>query len=168
MNEKIGKKSKLTLSINTEILEMAKKKIPNISNTVETMLKVLIDLENADETRIVQEITQTEETLKQNHGKLLILKDRLETVRKQTRYSQKEKEQDIAWYQALNTYMRVKTLNPETEEMIEKALPILKINKKTMVELVENVFYDRLDNDIDVMKSQSWNYVKEKYKEIIE
>lgn len=168
MDEKIRKKSKLTLSINTEILEVAKKRIPNISQTVETMLKVLINLENADETRIVQEITKTEEELKQNHGKLLILKDRLETVRKESRYNQKEKEQDIAWYQALNTYMRAKTLNPETEAMIEKALPILGINKKTMVRVVEAVFYDRLDGDIDVMKSQSWNYIKEQYKELLE
>ena len=115
MEKKVGKKKNVTLTIDGQIWEIAKRKLTNISQTTEDMLKVLIDLENANETKIVQEIAQTEEEIKQGHGKLLILRDQLEKVRNETKFNMQEKEEDKAWRMALGIFKRTNNVSSEAK-----------------------------------------------------
>lgn len=168
MEKKVGKKKNVTLTIDGQIWEIAKRKLTNISQTTEDMLKVLIDLENANETKIVQEIAQTEEEIKQGHGKLLILRNQLEKVRNETRFNMQEKEEDTAWIQALGMFKRTSNVSSEAKPYVDKAVQVLGVKYDTLVELLENVNYDIMDHLIDSEDYQSWKYIKEHYKEWLE
>jgi hypothetical protein len=164
MVEKVGKKSKLTLSIDQEILELAKKKISNISQTTEDMLKVLIDLENANETKIVQEIAQTEEEIKRGHGKLLVLRDQLEKVRNETRYNMQEQQDNRAWRMAFNTYRGNKGILDE--QLTQKASQVLGVEYDNLVTVMREALHEVWNRDPESMtyeEAQIWADVKERF-----
>lgn len=167
MVEKVGKKQKVNLSIDPEIWELAKKKIPSVSQTVENLLKVLIDLENANETRILQEINQTEEEIKQNHGKLLILRDQLEKLRNETKYNMREQEVNRAWRMAFNVYYRNLNIR-EAEDNIQKAVQVLGVERDHLVRVMEETALEYNRRDISQDDSQIWEFIKNRYKRFLE
>jgi predicted O-linked N-acetylglucosamine transferase (SPINDLY family) len=164
MDKKVGKKSHLTLSIDDTVLKVAKKKISNISQTTEDMLKVLIDLENANETKIVQEIAETEEEIKRGHGKLLVLRDQLEKVRNETRYNMQETENNRAWRMAFNTYKGNDKM--VDEPLTQKASQVLGVEYDNLVELMDEVLHEVWNRNPETMSiddAQIWENVKKKF-----
>jgi hypothetical protein len=166
MDEKVGKKKTVTMTIDEKIWELAKKKISNISQTTEEMLKVLINLENANETKIVQEISETEEEIKRGHGKLLILRDQLEKLRNETRYNMQETENNRAWRMAFNIYTRHYNIK-EAEDNIQKAVQVLGVERDVFERLLEEAAMEQESKAISLEDSQIWEFIKNRYKRFL-
>ena len=145
-------KQKTTISIDSELLELAKNQVPNLSGFFEECLKKYLGVgNNLIPTFKMNELTQT---ISKCQLELYLMNERnkIEENIKEA----KEDEIRIAWMKLYAEYRDQRTIN---KDKLKHASEVLKVSEEELVDIVE-VCYAYRHNDVDVT---NWSTVYKYY-----
>lgn len=147
-------KKQLILTIEEEIVEKAKKHIPNISAFVEECMKQYMGLgNNLTPTSKMHELV---DTISKCHLELYLMNER-ENIEEAKEKAAKQ-EINLAWRRLYTEYRDTRTIN---QEKLNHASEILNVSCEELTDIVEVCFvFSRIDEDVDVTE---WNSVYKKY-----
>lgn len=149
-------KKQLILTIDEEIIEKAKKHIPNISGFVEGCLKHHLGL--ADGTYPIVKDLDILDQISKLQVQLFILNENFDV--EESRKQAEEFEKGKAWRFLWNDY-RVRLIPDEM--LMANAVKELEIDEETLEDLLDEL-YEAKDN----VDTENWNTVYEWYKKVIE
>lgn len=145
-------KTKATLSIEKEVLEQAKKQIPNISEFFEECLTQYLGYSNG--LYPSAEASDLIETISRTQAKLHILN---ESNKVHENIVKVENERlNRAWRFLWNDYRRRLKINPT---LMEEATPILEVDEDTLEDILDFAYVNREELGINF----TWEEVYEKY-----
>lgn len=151
---KTNNKSKLTLSIDKNVITEIKKEIPNVSEFVEEVFKNIINTKNSDEYQIKTKIQAEKERINIAEKQIELLEARLK-IRREYKYSDK-REKDHAWRGIWDSYRN----NDSYEDIkMDEAVNILGWDKDKLDNLLQVA--KALRRKLNSVKSQEWDYIKE-------
>lgn len=102
MNKK--KKDRTTITIDPELVTLAKQKNINISQSCELILNILFEIEDKDETALKNKISETENEIQNLNLKLQVYNKELENLRSEKQENKLEFEQNLSWKKSLKSY----------------------------------------------------------------
>ena len=149
-------KKQLILTIDEEVIEKAKKHIPNISGFVEECLKHHLGL--ADGTYPVANDLDLLDQISKLQVQLYMLNENFDIEESRKQAAQFEK--DKAWRFLWNDY-RIRLIPDEM--LMTNAVKELEIDEETLEDLLDEV-YEAKDN----VDTENWNTVYEWYKKVIQ
>ena len=136
-------KESIKLSIDSEILEKAKKQIPNISGFVEECLKQYLGIGgNLTPTSKMHELI---ETISKAQLELYLMNER-EHIEEAKQKAAKD-EINLSWRKLYTEYRDTRTIN---QDKLETASKILKIDKEELIDIVEVCYAYSRDDKVDV------------------
>ena len=149
-------KKQLILTIDEEVIEKAKKTIPNISGFVENCLKQYLGLgNNLTPTSKMNELV---ETISKCQLELYLMNERENIEETQERVENFEK--DKAWRFLWNDY-RIRLI-PD-ERLLKEAVEMLGVNAETLEDILDEVYEAK-----DSIDTEEWSEVKEWYDKVIQ
>lgn len=155
MKEK-SKKFRTTLTIDEEIFQEAKKKIPNISKEFEDYLKMRLNSSNRNELVIREEILVKQNQIMELEQEIGFLQIQLNNL---TGYNQDQKEQEgLAWRRLLSHYREYGGTHPK---LMNPAIELLKVDEETLLYVLERVKMSINYKNAENMRD--WDYVREQY-----
>lgn len=149
-------KKRYDITVEQEVMEKAKKAIPNISGFVEECLKQFLGLGN--NLAPTSKMGELVETISKSQLELYLINERGNIEEAKVQAEQFEK--DKAWRFLWNDYFR--TLIPNTE-LMKNAVKILGIDEDTLEDLLDEVYEAK-----DSIDTDNWDTVYEWYKKVIQ
>ena len=146
-------KKRIELTIDDEVLEKARKQIPNLSGFVEECLKQYLGIGfNLIPTSKMNELV---ETISKSQLELYLMNERgnIEEAKEKAA----KQEINLAWRKLYTTYRDTRTINPDK---LQYASEILNVPEDELVDIVEVCYVFSRNDEIDVTE---WNEVYEKY-----
>ena len=148
-------KKRYDITIDDDIMEKAKKQIPNISGFVETCLKNYLGIENGLVN--TSNIHELNETISKCQLELYLMNERSNIEEAQQKAAKDEI--NLAWRKLYATYRDTRTIEPRR---LENAVKVLGVSSEELVDIVEVLFAFRNTVDIDVTE---WTEVYNEYGE---
>ena len=146
-------KEKATISLDSEVLEKARKQIPNLSGFIEECLKQYLGIGfNLIPTSKMNELV---ETISKSQLELYLMNERgnIEEAKEKAA----KQEINLAWRKLYTTYRDTRTIN---QDKLQHASEILNVPEDELVDIVEVCYVFSRNDEIDVTE---WNEVYEKY-----
>ena len=146
-------KEPIKLSIDDEVLEKARKQIPNLSGFVEECLKQYLGIGfNLIPTSKMNELV---ETISKSQLELYLMNERgnIEEAKEKAA----KQEINLAWRKLYTTYRDTRTIN---QDKLQYASEILNVPEEELVDIVEVCYVFSRNDEIDVTE---WNEVYQKY-----
>ena len=146
-------KKRIELTIDDEVLEKARKQIPNLSGFVEECLKQYLGIGfNLIPTSKMNELV---ETISKSQLELYLMNERgnIEEAKEKAA----KQEINLAWRKLYTTYRDTRTIN---QDKLQHASEILNVPEDELVDIVEVCYVFSRNDEIDVTE---WNEVYEKY-----
>lgn len=146
-------KKRIELTIHDEVLEKARKQIPNLSGFVEECLKQYLGIGfNLIPTSKMNELV---ETISKSQLELYLMNERgnIEEAKEKAA----KQEINLAWRKLYTTYRDTRTIN---QDKLQHASEILNVPEDELVDIVEVCYVFSRNDEIDVTE---WNEVYEKY-----
>lgn len=146
-------KKRIELTIHDEVLEKARKQIPNLSGFVEECLKQYLGIGfNLIPTSKMNELV---ETISKSQLELYLMNERgnIEEAKEKAA----KQEINLAWRKLYTTYRDTRTIN---QDKLQYASEILNVPEDELVDIVEVCYVFSRNDEIDVTE---WNEVYEKY-----
>ena len=146
-------KEKATISIDSEVLDKARKQIPNLSGFIEECLKHYLGIgNNLLPTSKMHELV---EGISKNQLELHLMAER-ENIEEAKEKAQKD-EIRIAWMKLYAGYRDMRTIN---EEALKHASTVLNVPEDELVDIVEVCYVFSRDDKVDVTE---WSEVYAAY-----
>ena len=146
-------KKQLILTIDEDVVDKAKKQIPNISGFVETCLKQYLGIgTNLIPTSKMNELV---ETISKSQLELYLMNERSHI--EEAKQKAAEDEIRIAWMKLYAEYRDTKTIN---QDKLRYASEILKVSTEELVDIVEVCYAFSRRDEIDVT---DWEEVYKEY-----
>ena len=146
-------KKRIELTIHDEVLEKARKQIPNLSGFVEECLKQYLGIGfNLIPTSKMNELV---ETISKSQLELYLMNERgnIEEAKEKAA----KQEINLAWRKLYTTYRDTRTIN---QDKLQHASEILNVPEEELVDIVEVCYVFSRNDEIDVTE---WNEVYQKY-----
>ena len=146
-------KEAIKLSIDDEVLEKARKQIPNLSGFVEECLKQYLGIGfNLIPTSKMNELV---ETISKSQLELYLMNERgnIEEAKEKAA----KQEINLAWRKLYTTYRDTRTIN---QDKLQHASEILNVPEEELVDIVEVCYVFSRNDEIDVTE---WEEVYQKY-----
>ena len=146
-------KKRIELTIDDEVLEKARKQIPNLSGFVEECLKQYLGIGfNLIPTSKMNELV---ETISKSQLELYLMNERgnIEEAKEKAA----KQEINLAWRKLYTTYRDTRTIN---QDKLQYASEILNVPEEELVDIVEVCYVFSRNDEIDVTE---WNEVYQKY-----
>ena len=146
-------KKRIELTIHDEVLEKARKQIPNLSGFVEECLKQYLGIGfNLIPTSKMNELV---ETISKSQLELYLMNERgnIEEAKEKAA----KQEINLAWRKLYTTYRDTRTIN---QDKLQHASEILNVPEDELVDIVEVCYVFSRNDEIDVTE---WNEVYQKY-----
>lgn len=146
-------KKRIELTIHDEVLEKARKQIPNLSGFVEECLKQYLGIGfNLIPTSKMNELV---ETISKSQLELYLMNERgnIEEAKEKAA----KQEINLAWRKLYTTYRDTRTIN---QDKLQYASEILNVPEDELVDIVEVCYVFSRNDEIDVTE---WNEVYQKY-----
>lgn len=146
-------KEKATISLDSEVLEKARKQIPNLSGFIEECLKQYLGIGfNLIPTSKMNELV---ETISKSQLELYLMNERgnIEEAKEKAA----KQEINLAWRKLYTTYRDTRTIN---QDKLQYASEILNVPEDELVDIVEVCYVFSRNDEIDVTE---WNEVYQKY-----
>lgn len=146
-------KEPLKISIDSEILEKAKKQIPNLSAFVEECLKQYLGIGNGLVN--TSNINELNETISKCQLELYLMNERgnIEEAKEKAA----KQEINLAWRRLYTTYRDTRTID---ETLLTNASEILEVDKVELTDIVEVCYAFSRTDEIDVTE---WTEVYQQY-----
>ena len=146
-------KEPLKISIDPEILEKAKKQIPNLSAFVEECLKQYLGIGNGLVN--TSNINELNETISKCQLELYLMNERgnIEEAKEKAA----KQEINLAWRRLYTTYRDTRTID---ETLLTNASEILEVDKVELTDIVEVCYAFSRTDEIDVTE---WTEVYQQY-----
>lgn len=146
-------KEKATISIDSEVLDKARKQIPNISGFIEICLKQYLGMEN--NLLPTSKMNELVENISKSQLELHLITERgnLEEAKKQA----ERDEIDLAWRRLYAEYRDQRTIN---DDKLKHASTVLGVPDEELQDIVEVCYAYRHNGDVDVT---SWSDVYDAY-----
>jgi hypothetical protein len=136
-------KEKATISLDSEVLEKARKQIPNLSGFIENCLKNYLGIGNGLVN--TSNIHELNETISKCQLELYLMNERSNIEEAQQKAAKDEI--NLAWRKLYATYRDTRTIEPR---LLENAVKVLNVSSEELVDIVEVLFAFRNTVDIDV------------------
>ena len=136
-------KKQLILTIDEEVVEKAKKQIPNISAFVEDCIKNYLGIGNG--LINTSNIHELNETISKCQLELYLMNERGNI--KEAKEKAAKQEINLAWRRLYATYRDTRTID---ETLLNNASEILKVDKVELSDIVEVCYAFSRNSDIDV------------------
>ena len=146
-------KKRIELTIHDEVLEKARKQIPNLSGFVEECLKQYLGIGfNLIPTSKMNELV---ETISKSQLELYLMNERgnIEEAKEKAA----KQEINLAWRKLYTTYRDTRTIN---QDKLQYASEILNVPEDELVDIVEVCYVFSRNDEIDVTE---WEEVYQKY-----
>jgi len=158
----LGKKVKATLSIDEEILEAAKKTVPNLSKLFEDLLKEILDMQSIEQVELIARLKDKEEIVTKEKIEIVALRHQIENAENIVTAEEIEaKEKDRIWRKCL---VEQRDYGNISNSIFKNALQLLGKDEETFNKMVDDVLFDYSNGNIeDVNQLLSWDYVKNHY-----
>ena len=146
-------KEKATISLDAEVLDKARKQIPNLSGFIENCLKQYLGIgNNLIPTSKMGELV---ETISKSQLELYLMNERgnIEEAKEKAA----KQEINLAWRKLYTTYRDTRTID---ESLLTNASEILGVSKVDLTDIVEVCFVFSRQEEVDVTE---WAEVYEKY-----
>lgn len=147
-------KEAIKLSIDADILEQAKKQIPNMSNFFQNCLEAYLGI-NTNTLFYVPDAQEAIDTIRNAQTALFLL-----TERNKIEENIKKAEADeinLAWRRLYTTYRDQRVIN---QDYLKHACEILSVDSEELIDIVEVCYAYRHNGDVDVT---SWSEVYNEY-----
>ena len=148
-------KEKATISLDSEVLEKARKQIPNLSGFIENCLRNYLGIGNGLVN--TSNIHELNETISKCQLELYLMNERSNIEEAQQKAAKDEI--NLAWRKLYATYRDTRTIEPR---LLENAVKVLGVSSEELVDIVEVLFAFRNTVDIDVTE---WVEVYNEYGE---
>ena len=136
-------KEKATISLDSEVLEKARKQIPNLSGFLEECLKNYLGIGNGLVN--TSNIHELNETISKCQLELYLMNERGNI--KEAKEKAAKQEINLAWRKLYATYRDTRTID---ETLLNNASEILKVDKVELSDIVEVCYAFSRNSDIDV------------------
>ena len=136
-------KEKATISLDSEVLEKARKQIPNLSGFLEECLKNFLGIGNG--LINTSNIHELNETISKCQLELYLMNERGNI--KEAKEKAAKQEINLAWRKLYATYRDTRTID---ETLLNNASEILKVDKVELSDIVEVCYAFSRNSDIDV------------------
>ena len=136
-------KEKATISLDSEVLEKARKQIPNLSGFIEECLKNYLGIGNG--LINTSNIHELNETISKCQLELYLMNEKGNI--KEAKEKAAKQEINFAWRKLYTTYRDTRTLD---ETLLNNASEILKVDKVELTDIVEVCYAFSRNSDIDV------------------
>lgn len=136
-------KEKATISLDSEVLEKARKQIPNLSGFLEECLKNYLGIGNG--LINTSNIHELNETISKCQLELYLMNERGNI--KEAKEKAAKQEINLAWRKLYATYRDTRTID---ETLLNNASEILKVDKVELSDIVEVCYAFSRNSDIDV------------------
>ena len=146
-------KKQLILTIDEDVVEKAKKQIPNISAFVENCIKNYLGIGNGLVN--TSNIHELNETISKCQLELYLMNERGNI--KEAKEKAAKQEINLAWRKLYATYRDTRTID---ETLLNNASEILKVDKIELTDIVEVCYAFSRNSDIDVTE---WTEVYAEY-----
>ena len=146
-------KKQLILTIDEEVVEKAKKQIPNISAFVEDCIKNYLGIGNG--LINTSNIHELNETISKCQLELYLMNEKGNI--KEAKEKAAKQEINLAWRRLYATYRDTRTID---ETLLNNASEILKVDKVELSDIVEVCYAFSRNSDIDVTE---WREVYAEY-----
>lgn len=146
-------KEKATISLDSEVLDKARKQIPNLSGFIEECLKQYLGIgNNLIPTNKMHELV---EGISKNQLELYLMNERgnIEEAKEKAA----KQEINLAWRRLYTTYRDTKTID---ETLLTNASEILGVDKVELTDIVEVCYAFSRTDEIDVTE---WTEVYQQY-----
>lgn len=146
-------KKRIELTIHDEVLEKARKQIPNLSGFVEECLKQYLGIGfNLIPTSKMNELV---ETISKSQLELYLMNERGNIEEAKEKVAKQEI--NLAWRKLYTTYRDTRTIN---QDKLDHASEILNVPEDELVDIVEVCYVFSRNDEIDVTE---WEEVYQKY-----
>ena len=136
-------KEKATISLDSEVLDKARKQIPNLSGFLEECLKNYLGIGNGlINTSSIHELN---ETISKCQLELYLMNEKGNI--KEAKEKAAKQEINLAWRRLYATYRDTRTID---ETLLNNASEILKVDKVELSDIVEVCYAFSRNSDIDV------------------
>jgi len=139
MNKK--KKDRTTITIDPELVTLAKQKNINISKSCEMILNILFEIEDKDETALKNKITEIENEIQDLNLKLQIYNKELEKLRSSKLQNKLEFEQNVSWKKSLKIYEE--NLFDIPKDQLHETAELLEVTPDKLKMMIEAAYKDR-------------------------
>ena len=146
-------KERATISIDSEVLEKARKQIPNISGFLEECLRQYLGIGN--NILPTHRIHELEEIISKCQLELYLMNERGNIEEAQEKF--KHEEINLAWRRLYTNYRDTKHIDPQLLSNAEKTL---NVPAEELTDIVEVCLIFSRDDDIDVTE---WSEVYQQY-----
>lgn len=136
-------KEKATISLDSEVLEKARKQIPNLSGFLEECLKNYLGIGNG--LINTSNIHELNETISKCQLELYLMNERGNI--KEAKEKAAKQEINLAWRRLYATYRDTRTID---ETLLNNASEILKVDKVELSDIVEVCYAFSRNSDIDM------------------
>ena len=136
-------KEKATISLDSEVLEKARKQIPNLSGFLEECLKNYLGIGNG--LINTSNIHELNETISKCQLELYLMNEKGNI--KEAKEKAAKQEINLAWRKLYATYRDTRTID---ETLLNNASEILKVDKVELSDIVEVCYAFSRNSDIDV------------------
>ena len=136
-------KEKATISLDSEVLEKARKQIPNLSGFLEECLKNYLGIGNG--LINTSNIHELNETISKCQLELYLMNEKGNI--KEAKEKAAKQEINLAWRKLYATYRDTRTID---ETLLTNASEILKVDKVELSDIVEVCYAFSRNSDIDV------------------
>lgn len=136
-------KSKVTFSIDSDVLENAKKTIPNLSGFIEECLRNYLGMrKHLIPTSKMHELVTN---ISKNQLELHLINEKNKLAEKND--EAKKEEINYAWRQLFTEYRDTKTIN---QEKLQHASEVLEVPADELVDIIEVLFAFQNEHNVDV------------------
>lgn len=146
-------KEKATISLDSEVLEKARKQIPNLSGFIENCLRNYLGIGNGLVN--TSNIHELNETISKCQLELYLMNERshIDEVKQKA----EKQEINLAWRRLYTTYRDTKTID---KHLLEHAVETLEVSAEELTDIVEVCYVFSRDDNVDVTE---WMDVYERY-----
>ena len=146
-------KEKATISLDSEVLEKARKQIPNLSGFIENCLRNYLGIGNGLVN--TSNIHELNETISKCQLELYLMNERGNIA--EAKEKAEKQEINLAWRKLYTTYRDTRTIN---QDKLQYASEILNVPEEELVDIVEVCYVFSRNDEIDVTE---WEEVYQKY-----
>ena len=146
-------KEKATISLDSEVLEKARKQIPNLSGFIENCLRNYLGIGNGLVN--TSNIHELNETIGKCQLELYLMNERGNIA--EAKEKAEKQEINLAWRHLYTEYRDTRTIN---QDKLKHAVEVLGVNPEELTDIVEVCYVFSRNSDIDVTE---WSEVYKEY-----
>ena len=146
-------KEKATISLDSEVLEKARKQIPNLSGFIENCLRNYLGIGNGLVN--TSNIHELNETISKCQLELYLMNERGNIA--EAKEKAEKQEINLAWRHLYTEYRDTRTIN---QDKLKHASEVLGVDSEELVDIVEVCYVFSRNSDIDVTE---WAEVYKEY-----